>query len=112
MRSNLWAGSDGGFRGRAGQKEKDRERVGYGIAPEQAPGLAPEPVQPFEPCPLHPLRRPAIGSGSEIETAAAGHDPARLEAVAVAFAELVFEGDTQTHPQHIGAAPVDLFADG
>ena len=60
---------------------------------------------------LHPAGRAAIGAGDEIEAAAAGHQPAGVEAVLVAHREFIFQRHRQSRPRSHRAGEVDLVAD-
>src|SRR5215469_879055 len=99
-------------RGRSRQQQIECVGVGDGIAQEQPPRLAPEPMHPLKTDVLHPCRSPRIITGNVVETPSRGDEPPCAKLVAIAHTKCVFEGHPQTNPDDICARCVNAFAQG
>src|SRR5262249_20372218 len=90
--------------------QKQRVRVRSQIAPKQLPGIRGDPMQPFKTRLLHPCRSPGISASYEVETAPTSDEPARLNAMPIFYAELLFTRFAESDPHNVRARSIDLLA--
>ena len=93
------------------QRDHQGVRRGGDVAPEERAGLGDHAVDPLEALVLHPLRSAAVIAGDEVEAAAAGDGPDRVEPVLVLGAELLLERLSQADPEEVGLFVRDVGED-